>query len=255
MLWKNLNLLYSLSIPGFGYNRADMSDRIQELFRGIRAELPLLVGVLPFGMIYGIMAVRAGIPPGASQAMSAILFAGSSQFITVQLITQSTPALVIIFTAFIVNMRHMLYSATLAPYVMHLPAKWKTVLAYLLTDEAFAVTIMNYQDEGRPLTYKHWFYLGAGLTLWSSWQVSTALGVFFGAQVPETWALDFSLALTFIALVVPGLNNRPSVAAALSAGIMALISCNWPLKLGLVAASLTGVAVGVFIEMRWKRSG
>ncbi len=99
---------------------------------------------------------------------------------------------------------------------------------------------------------RHWFLLGAGLALWSVWQVSTAVGIFLGAQVPPSWALDFTLALTFIALLVPVLTDRPSVAAALAAGIIALVGAGWPYKLGLVTAALVGIAVGAWLDARQK---
>ncbi len=97
---------------------------------------------------------------------------------------------------------------------------------------------------------RHWYFLGAGLALWSCWQVSTAIGVFLGAQVPPSWSLDFTLPLTFIALVIPALVDRPAVAAALTAGIVGVIGANWPYKTGLVAAALIGIGVGTWLDAR-----
>lgn len=224
----------------------------KEFWSGVKAELPLLVGVVPFGMIYGVLALAAGIPPATAQAMSAIVFAGSSQFIATQLFAAAAPGLVIIMTAGIVNLRHGLYSASVAPHIRLLHPIWKWLLAYLLTDEAYAVAITHYESEGRHTSpgNKHWYFLGAGLALWSSWQLSTALGIFLGAQVPESWSLDFTLALTFIALVVPGLKDRPALASALSAGVCAILFAGLPYRLGLVAAALVGIAVGMAFEDR-----
>jgi 4-azaleucine resistance transporter AzlC len=220
-----------------------------EFFAGMRAELPLLVGVIPFGMIYGVLALSAGIPAGATQAMSAIVFAGSSQILTTQLVHTAAPSFVIILTIGVVNLRHMLYSASVSPYTKHLKPVWKWLLAYLLTDEAYAVTILHYQkDENEGPGNKHWFFLGSGLTLWSSWQLSTAAGIFLGAVVPASWALDFTLALTFIALVVPALKDRAGVGAALAAGLTAVLFYSWPYKLGLVAAALAGILVGMLLD-------
>jgi 4-azaleucine resistance transporter AzlC len=223
-----------------------------EFWSGVKAELPLLVGVIPFGMIYGVLALSAGIPPAAAQAMSAIVFAGSSQFVAAQLFSAAAPGLVIIMTAGIVNLRHALYSASVAPYIRNLSPVWKWLLAYLLTDEAYAVTITHYDSDDKSYGKgnKHWYFLGAGLALWSSWQLSTALGIFLGAQVPESWSLDFTLALTFIALVVPGLKDRPALASALSAGVCAVLLAGLPYKLGLVAAALVGIMIGMFFEVR-----
>jgi 4-azaleucine resistance transporter AzlC len=224
----------------------------QEFWSGVKAELPLLIGVIPFGMIYGVLALAAGIPPAAAQAMSAIVFAGSSQFVMAQLFAAGVPGLVMIMTAAVVNLRHALYSASVAPYLKRLHPRWKWLLAYLLTDEAYAVTITHYAEGGDQsiVGNKHWYFLGAGLALWSSWQLSTAVGIFLGTQVPENWSLDFTLALTFIALVVPGLKDRPTAAAALTAGVCAVGFAELPYKLGLVAAAMVGIGVGVILEAR-----
>lgn len=224
------------------------ADQWRELGRGIQAELPITLGVIPFGMIYGVLAIAAGLPPSQAQAMSSIVFAGSAQFIAAQLIGVGTPAAILLLTTFIVNLRHMLYSASLTARVRHLSAPWRWLLAYLLTDEVYAVTILHYDNEMQAAQHKHFFFLGAGLTLWTTWQVSTAVGIFLGAQVPASWSLDFTLALTFIGLVVPVLTDRPHAGAALSAGLVAVVTYDLPFKLGLMAAALTGIAVGVWLE-------
>ena len=140
-----------------------------EFWSGVRAELPLLVGVAPFGMIFGVLALEAGLSPATSQAMSAVVFAGSSQIVMAQLFSIGAPGMVIILTAAVINLRHALYSASVAPYLRGLKPAWRWLLAYLLTDEAYAVTIFNYQRDGTPEqgAMRHWFFLGAGLALWS----------------------------------------------------------------------------------------
>jgi predicted branched-subunit amino acid permease len=123
------------------------------------------------------------------------------------------------------------------------------LLAYLLTDEAYAVAITHYQKP-TDVTHKHWYFLGAGLALWSTWQISTAIGVMLGANVPTSWSLDFTLPLTFIALVVPSLKERAGIIAAGTAGIVALLASGLPLKLGLVVATFVGIAVGWYLDAR-----
>jgi len=226
-----------------------MNDKMSVFWSGVREEVPLLVGVFPFGMIYGALALNAGLSLAASQTMSSIVFAGSSQFIAAQLVHDAAPGLVIVLTIAVVNLRHMLYSASLAPYLEKLPIRWKILLAYLLTDEAYAPTALKFEREGTtPLG--HWFLFGAGLALWFAWQVSTGLGIFLGAAIPQNWPLDFALPLTFIALVMPALKNRPAIAAALSAGLVALLAVSLPYKLGLILAALTGIFVGTMLEGR-----
>jgi len=221
----------------------------ESFWAGVRAEFPLLVGVFPFGMIYGALALNAGLSKLTSQMMSSIVFAGSSQFVTTQLVHEAAPGFVIVLTIAVVNLRHMLYSASLAPYLASLSTRWKILLSYLLTDEAYAPTIIQYEREGvRPTS--HWFLFGAGLALWSIWQVSTALGIFLGTAIPESWSLDFALPLTFIAMVVPVLKNRPALASALSAGVVALVAYSLPYRLGLILAAIVGIAVGTLLERK-----
>ena len=226
-----------------------MSEQSKQFWAGARSEIPLLIGVIPFGLIYGALAVNAGLSNAAAQMMSSIVFAGSAQFITAQLVHEAAPGLVIVLTIAVVNLRHMLYSASMAPYIASLPTRWKAALSYLLTDEAYAPTILHYEKEG-VTPHTHWFWLGAGSTLWVFWQTSTAVGIFLGAAIPESWSLDFALPLTFIAMLVPVLRGRPAIAAALAAGIVALLAFSLPYKLGLIVAALVGIFVGTLLEGR-----
>ena len=224
-----------------------MTESRKMFLEGVRAEVPLLIGVFPFGLIYGALALNAGLSTSASQLMSSIVFAGSSQFVTAQLVHDAAPVFVIILTIAVVNLRHMLYSASLAPYLKDLSLRWKVLLSYLLTDEAYAPSIIKYERDGvQP--FSHWFLFGAGFSLWFTWQVSTALGIFLGATIPKEWPLDFALPLTFIAMVVPILKNRPLVASAVSAGLVALLAYSLPYKLGIILAALTGILVGTILE-------
>ena len=228
-----------------------MTTRHAEFLLGIKAELPILLGTIPFGLIYGVVARSAGIPALVVQAMSLIVLAGSAQFVAAQLIGAGVPAGIIILTAVIINLRHALYSASVAPYLKRLNSGWKMLLAYLLTDEAYAVAITHYAQAGNA-SRKHWYFFGAGLILWTSWQASTAVGILLGAQVPASWSLDFTLPLTFIALVVPSLKGRAGVAAAVTAGVVAVLAAELPFRLGLVVAALIGIGIGVGIEP-WDR--
>jgi 4-azaleucine resistance transporter AzlC len=224
-----------------------------EFRAGVRAELPILLGVMPFGLIYGVLAHSVGLPPLLALAMSSIVFAGSAQFVVTQLIGAGAPGLIMVLTLAVVNVRHVLYSASIAPYVKHLRRVWRFALAYLLTDEAYAVAIAHYtktESESDPNPNRHWYFLGAGLALWSTWQVTSAIGIVLGTQVPDSWSLDFALPLTFIALIVPALRDRPTIGAAVSAGIVAVLAYGWPYKLGLMLAAVVGLATGLWLESR-----
>lgn len=226
-----------------------------EWLAGARALAPMLLGVVPFGLIYGVLAVGAGMPAWLACAMSAIVFGGASQMILTQLWTAGTPAVVITLTVAMVNLRHALYSATIAPTLAHLPRRWKALIAYLLTDEAFAAMTHRLGDTGPRARYRHWYYFGGGFALWASWQLSTLAGVLVGAQVPRDWPLDFFLPLTFIGIIVPGLKHRSHVAAALAASVLAVACYSLPHKLGLMVAALGGIAVGMLVLGRGSRPG
>lgn len=234
------------------YNQVMATPR-SEFFYGVRDVFPILLGGLPFGMIYGVSAISAGMPASIAQAMSSIVFAGSAQFVIAQLTAAGPSSLVIILTGFIMNIRHMLYSASMAPYTSKLNPIWKWLLAYLLTDEAYAIAILHYQktEDKQEL---HWYFLGAGLALWIDWQLSTAAGIFLGGQIPASWSLDFTAPLTFIALVVPNLKDRASTLAALAAGLTMLLVAHMPLNLGIAVAALVGIAVGLLLEIKQARS-
>jgi 4-azaleucine resistance transporter AzlC len=216
---------------------------------GVRALLPMLLGVAPFGVIYGVVALQSGIPPLAAFLMSSLVFAGSAQFLLAQLVGAGAPALLSIGAVGLINLRHALYSASVAPILHALPHRWKLLLAYLLTDEAYAAAIPHLLAEPRsPLA--HWVLFGAGFALWAGWQLSTLAGVLLGAQLPADLGLDFALPLTFIAIVVPLIDSRAKLAAALAAGATAVALAGLPYKTGLFAAALTGLAAGAIMQRR-----
>lgn len=226
-------------------------SRSHEFLNGARDILPLVVGAVPFGIIFGTLASGAGLSPWQTMGMSALVFAGSAQFIAITLLAGGVGALIVLLTTFVVNLRHALYSASMQPFVRHLPAHWRMPLAFWLTDEAYAVIQHRYarEDDSR---YKHWFFLGAGLTMYLNWQASTAVGIAFGRAVPDlaSWGLDFAMIATFIGIAVPMMRTRPQVASAAVAALVALATWSWPYKLGLIAAAIGGIVVGVWLERR-----
>jgi 4-azaleucine resistance transporter AzlC len=165
-----------------------MSAPRSEFIAGARATLPLLAGDLPFGLIYGVQGAAAHVPALVIVAMSSVIFAGSAQLIAVTQLgaVPPVPSPVMGLTTLVVNLRHILYSASMGPRWRHLSRGWKWLLAYLLTDEAYAVGNGRYlRADDSP--HKHWYYLGAGLALWVSWQLVTLLGVLVGGQIPGRW--------------------------------------------------------------------
>ena len=225
-----------------------MGRRVDEFLAGCRDEAPLQLGVIPFGMLYGIGALAVGMPVWLAQLTSMLVFAGAAQLVIVQMLGAAAGALPIGLTAVLLNLRHMLYSASVAEHVRHLPRRWRVLLAYLLTDEAYAVAILRYARPAGPgPDLRHWYFLGCGLTLWGCWQLSTALGIAFGARIPPEWDIDFAVPLTFIALLTLLVKERAGLAAALVAALAVLALAALPFRLGLVLAIVLGLLAGAAV--------
>lgn len=218
-------------------------------FSGFRAVIPLIIGAFPLGVIYGALAVKAGISPAGAQSMSAFMFAGSAQFMLAQMFSASVPAVVMVLAIAVVNLRHSLYSATISPYFQHLSPRWKAILAFLLTDEAFVVAISNFEQYAEK-PQKAWYFLGAGTGMWVFWQISTFLGISLGDIIPPSLPLDFALPLTFIAMVIPLLKDRASAGAAIAAGVIAVVAFSLPYKLSILVAAFIGILTGVLLEKK-----
>jgi 4-azaleucine resistance transporter AzlC len=214
---------------------------------GIFAMLPLLLGVAPFGLIFGVTVAATSVDDFLGWATSFVIFAGAAQLATIELLDQAAPALVVIATALVINARHLMYSAALAPHFKDFPPAWRLAGPYLLTDQAFALSITRY-DQARDATYKRWFYLSVGVTLWVVWQITTGLGVLLGAQIPASWNLDFAIPLVFLALLIPTMRTRPGLLAGVSGGALAVVARDLPNGTGLIVGALVGIAVGVVAE-------
>lgn len=213
--------------------------------------VPVLLGTVPFGFVTGVAAVAAGMSAAQGIALSVFSFSGIAQLIASQLVAVHSPAIVTVAAAFVVSLRFLMYSATLAPHLGHLDWRWRTGLAFLMTDQSFASAARRYGEPDAG-AHRHWHFLGSAATLYVSWQAAVAVGVVAGAQVPESWSLDFAVVLTFIALLVPAVRTRTDLAAAVVAAAIALVASGLPYRLALVVASIGGIGVGLAIEA-WRR--
>ena len=223
--------------------------RARALNEGIRDAAPILPGVAPFGIIAGAAAVAAGLAPAPAAGMSVIIFAGASQLAAIELLARQTTWPVVLLTILVINLRFVMYSAVLAPWLARLPLRAKIVLAYLITDQAFAVTVAR--ERRRPGEVDLvWYYLGAAVSLWLTWQLGTVAGVLLGSLVPASWQLEFTVPLVFLALLVPLLTDRASLVAAGAAGVVALVGRGLPWNLGLIVAAAIGIAAGLLAERR-----
>ncbi|NET52132.1 MAG: AzlC family ABC transporter permease [Merismopedia sp. SIO2A8] len=226
-----------------------MRSPAAEFWAGARDVFPLIVGAIPFGLIFGTLGISSGLSMGGTLGLSAIVFAGSSQFIAVSMIAAGSGGLLVVLTTFIVNLRHLLYSVALVPYVKHLPQSWKLPIGFFLTDESFAIAIRRYEERDRS-SFKHWYYLGAALAMYSNWQFSTILGIAVGQMIPDatSWGLDFAMSVTFIGMIIPYVKTKPMGIAILVAGSVALMAYSLPHKLGLMVAAIAGISAGVYSE-------
>jgi predicted branched-subunit amino acid permease len=229
-----------------------MTSTTHSALRGARDVSPLLLGVIPFGLICGAACVAAGMPEWGAVGLSLIVFAGASQLATIQLMADQASMAVVILTGLVVNLRMLMYSASLAPHLAATGPLARSAGAYLLTDQAYAVSISRFSSSGgvNPFAY----YVGAGLVMWTGFNVCTALGAYLGAFIPAAWSLDFSIPLTFIALVIPAVRDRPALIAAVAAGVTACLAARLPFNLGLILASATGIAAGYLAEHRRDRA-
>ncbi|WP_319562559.1 AzlC family ABC transporter permease [Marispirochaeta sp.] len=220
-----------------------------EFLKGARDTIPLLIGALPFGMIYGTLAVTAGLSRAAAMGMSAIVFAGSAQFIAVGLIGAGTPVMIIIVTTFVVNLRHLLYSTTLLPHLKKLPLIWRMPLAFWLTDETFAVSVHRWTAEDSSPN-KHWYQLGSSLAMYLNWQFWSFMGLVVGASLPDAagWGLDVAMPVTFIGMTIPFVKSVPMLACVLTAAFSALLFNGLPYKAGLMIACAAGILAGLISE-------
>lgn len=232
-----------------------MSNESSEFWSGARDTIPVVVGAIPFGIIFGALAINAGLSVAATLGMSLFVFAGSSQFVAAGLVAQGAGILVIVLTTFVVNLRHALYSAALGPYLSKLPQRWLVPLGFWLTDETFAVVVQRYA-RGDESPYKHWYHLGSSVAMYSNWLLCTAIGMVAGTQLQgmANWGLEFAMVVTFIGIVVPLLRNVPMILCAVVAGAVSLLLREWPNQLGLMLGALAGIAVAMLAQVAGRRT-
>lgn len=232
------------------YNPRSVTANQSAVFRaGLRAATPVLLGVFPFGLVTGVAMAAGGIPPVEAALMSFIVFAGASQLAATQLLGAAAPVAVVLVTAFFINLRFVMYSASMRAHLAGQPLRWRLGLGYMLSDNAYALCITRYtQHPEEP--HKEWYCLGTSLPIWLTWQVATILGVIAGASVPHEWKLEFAAPLAFVAMSVPLLRDRAMVAAALAAAITVVFANSLPMRLGLVLAAVAGITAGLAAERR-----
>ena len=201
----------------------------------------------PFGLVTGVAMAAGGIPPLQAMAMSVLVYAGASMLAATQLIAEGAPALVVGMAAFVVNLRLFMYSASIRPFFAGQPLGRKLLVSYALVDNPYALFMQRFGTHPDAPGKFDYFY-GLSIPTWLCWQAAVGAGLLLGGQLPAAWKLEFAAPLAFIAMTIPFLRGRPMVAAAVSAGVTAVLAHGLPLRLGLALAAVAGIAAGMLAE-------
>tara|TARA_Y200000002_G_C22681467_1_gene664235 strand:- start:2339 stop:3028 length:690 start_codon:yes stop_codon:yes gene_type:complete len=229
-----------------------MKTKLEHFKSGIIQELPLQIGVFPFGLIYGILAIESGLSVLQAFLMSSIIFAGASQIVFAQFYLLVSP-LSLITSITSINLRHLLYGISINEYMKGLSLKWRIVLSYLLTDEAYAISI-KYFATNKNEKFMHYHLLGSGLTLFFTWQISTFFGIFFGQLIPENINLSFIIPLTFIAIITPMIKKKYEIIACLASGLLSVLFFKLNFELWIILSSLISLFFSIpFIKKDSKK--
>lgn len=231
------------------------SPDLARAFRlGIRDGLPFLLVIVPFGMLFGVLASEAGWSMAEMMAMTILVIAGASQFTALQLLSENAPLFIAIATALAVNLRLAMYSASLAQEIGSTPLLGRLLAAYCLTDQTYGIS-MNRLALGPPMTQRERLahFLGGAVPVCIPWYFATWLGAVLGNAIPPAFALDFAVPITFIAIVGPGLRTLPQAAAALVSVVVALALASLPYNLWLLAAAGAGMMTGAMTEIWLER--
>ena len=232
-----------------------------EARRGLRDVAPILLGVAPFALVAGATAVDAGLSPLQAVGLSVVVFAGASQLAAIELLGTNAELLVVLATGVVINLRMLMYSASIAPHFRPFRARLKAVCAYILTDQAYALSVARYTsvdaDADLDPAARRQYYLAVAGSLWVVWQVCTLVGIVIGARVPPAWGLEFAVPLVFLSLLVPATTSLPKLVAAAVGGGVAVAGAVFavPLNLGLIAGGAAGVAAGVLADERLPGDG
>ena len=214
--------------------------------RGVLDVLPLLIPVVPFGLIIGVIGIELGFSPLMVYATSLIVFSGSAQIVLFQLISGGASPIVTLTSVGVTNSRHFLYGAVLSEYLENLSTAWKAFLSYFLVDQSFALS-HRFFKQNSALKNKHYYLLGSGFTLWLTWQISSLIGIFLGSIVPEELGLSFAIPLTFLSLIIHEFRKTDHLIVIFVSGFLAILFYEIPFKAYIIAASLGALIVASII--------
>lgn len=222
-------------------------DARATIISGLKAVMPFMLGMIPFGLVAGVSAIDAGRSALDGLYASVVVFSGIVQVPALQLYGAGVPSITIVLITATISLRFVMYSLSIAPHFTAFPKPWRAPLAYVMTDPSYALS-MHYFAEHPNSPYKFHFYAAVALPLWFMWQLTTYAGALLGQQIPASWSVDFVVPLVFTALLFASLRNRNQYLTALVAAICALIAYPLPYGLGLVVAAFVGISTGYVLE-------
>lgn len=215
-----------------------------EIRAGLRESLPVLLGIIPFGLTCGVMGITVGLTPLETILMSMLVFAGAAQFVSMTMLGAGVTGWgILVLTTLLINLRHLLMGASLAPYMSRLPGPLQALLAFGIVDETYALTISRISRCG----YSHHYQLTANGAFYTTWVISTAAGTYLGGYIPDplAWGLDFAMPAMFLALLAPRLTDRAGLASCAVAALAAVLGAmylpgKWYIIVACVLASMAG---------------
>lgn len=233
-----------------------LSSRPKSIYwRGFRDGLPFVIVVVPFSMVFGVLAVEAGMSVAQTIGFSMVAIAGAAQFAALQLMTEGAPFLVIVAAALAVNLRMAMYSAALTPHLGDASFLQRAAIGFLNFDQSFAMSMARYEEEpDMVLADKVAYFLGVASPVLPMWQLGTVVGALAGPRIPEWMALDFAVPITFLAVVAPMIRSWAHVAAATTSVVLALALSWVPYSAGLLIAGVAAMGVGALVEILEGRS-
>ena len=215
---------------------------------GITDVAPMLVGIIPFGLVAGAAPIAAGLDVAQAVGMSAFMFAGASQLAVAEVLGSGGGAAVAVVTALIINLRMVLYSASLAPALAGETLGRRLQVSYFLVDQVYALSVIRWDGtDDRRLRLP--YYMAMALLLWVVWQVTTVIGALVGARLPDEVPLDFAVPLVFLVLLVPVLDRRPSLVAAAVGGAVGVAAAELGAgRLAIVIGAVCGIVAGAAVD-------
>lgn len=223
-------------------------------WKGFADGAPFLLVVAPFALLFGVLAAEAGLNVLETLAFSVVVIAGAAQFTALQLMTENAPTVIVLASALAVNLRMAMYSASLTPYIGSAPLWQRAVIAYFTLDQSYACAIVQYERApDMSVAQRVAYFAGAVTPVVPAWYICTVIGALIGTQIPESWALDFALPITFLAMVAPMLRTHAHVIAAFVSIVVSLLAAGVPYSLGLIIAGVCGMMAGAQAELHFER--